>query len=154
MLDTYSCKHTVIICNNYCFSTATMVTQRRLIVKSHVHCLSCFYLTLNPLTWKIWWAPNNASKWQTGLNSAFKGLMHWTIRLNVISGFHRKMRPALFWDVTQRKVLIPHPRFTGPFLQGQEIHVWSIQLPRNCYMLYKVTDPWLWAMLCHLSDLN
>jgi len=30
-------------------------------------------LTLNPLTWKIWWA-NNASRWQMGLNSAFKGL--------------------------------------------------------------------------------
>jgi len=32
-------------------------------------------LTLNPLTWKIWWAPSNASKWQMGINSAFKGLM-------------------------------------------------------------------------------
>ena len=31
-------------------------------------------LTLNPLTWKIWRAPNNASRWQMGLNSAFKGL--------------------------------------------------------------------------------
>jgi len=25
--------------------------------------------------WRIWRAPNNASKWQMGLNSAFKGLM-------------------------------------------------------------------------------
>ena len=32
-------------------------------------------LTLILLTWKIWWAPNNASKWQMGFNSAFKGLM-------------------------------------------------------------------------------
>ena len=32
-------------------------------------------LTLNPLMWKIWWAPNNASKWQMGFNSAFKGLI-------------------------------------------------------------------------------
>ena len=24
--------------------------------------------------WRIWWVPNNASKWQTGFNSAFKGL--------------------------------------------------------------------------------
>ena len=32
-------------------------------------------LTLIPLTWRIWWAPNNASKWQIGFNSAFKGLM-------------------------------------------------------------------------------
>ena len=35
---------------------------------------SCPNLTLNPLTWRIWWAPNSASKWQMGFNSAFKGL--------------------------------------------------------------------------------
>ena len=32
-------------------------------------------LTLALLTWRIWWAPTNASKWQMGFNSAFKGLM-------------------------------------------------------------------------------
>jgi len=32
------------------------------------------FLTLKPLTWKIWWAPNNASRWQMRFNSAFKGL--------------------------------------------------------------------------------
>jgi hypothetical protein len=31
-------------------------------------------LTLIPLTWRIWWASNNASRWQMGFNSAFKGL--------------------------------------------------------------------------------
>ena len=31
-------------------------------------------LTLKPLTWKIWWAPNHASRWQVGFYSAFKGL--------------------------------------------------------------------------------
>jgi len=31
-------------------------------------------LTLTPLTWRIWWAPSKASKWQMGFNSAFKGL--------------------------------------------------------------------------------
>ena len=35
-------------------------------------------LTLNPLTWKIWWAPNNASRWQMGFNSVFKGLSQWS----------------------------------------------------------------------------
>jgi len=25
-------------------------------------------LTIILLTWKIWWAPNNASKWQMGFN--------------------------------------------------------------------------------------
>jgi len=32
------------------------------------------YLTLILLTWRKWWAPNNASKQQMGFNSAFKGL--------------------------------------------------------------------------------
>ena len=32
-------------------------------------------LNLTPIlkTWRIWWAPNNASRWQMGFNSAFKG---------------------------------------------------------------------------------
>ena len=30
-----------------------------------------FYLTLNPLTWYIWWAPNHAGKWKMGFNLAF-----------------------------------------------------------------------------------
>jgi hypothetical protein len=32
------------------------------------------YLTLILLMWKIGWAPNNASRWQMGFNSAFKRL--------------------------------------------------------------------------------
>ena len=31
-------------------------------------------LTLILLTWTIWRAPTNASKWRMGFNSAFKGL--------------------------------------------------------------------------------
>jgi hypothetical protein len=33
-------------------------------------------LTLILLTRRIWWAPNNASKWQTWFNSAFEGLIY------------------------------------------------------------------------------
>ena len=33
------------------------------------------FLTLILLTWIIWWAPDNASKWQMGFNSAFRGLI-------------------------------------------------------------------------------
>jgi hypothetical protein len=36
---------------------------------------SCNDLTLILLTWRKWWAPNNASKQQMGFNSAFKGLI-------------------------------------------------------------------------------
>ena len=31
------------------------------------------HLTLILLTWRIWWAPNIASKWQVGFNSVLKG---------------------------------------------------------------------------------
>jgi len=44
-------------------------------------------LTLNPLTWKIWLDPNNASRWEVGFNSAFKGLndiYEWHIRRQYI----------------------------------------------------------------------
>jgi hypothetical protein len=34
-------------------------------------------LTLILLTWRIGWAPNNASKWQVEFNLAFKGLIAW-----------------------------------------------------------------------------
>jgi len=32
-------------------------------------------LALTLLPWRIWWAPNNASRWQMGFNLAFNGLM-------------------------------------------------------------------------------
>ena len=41
--------------------------------KENLLCLS-FVLTLYLLTWKIWWAQNNASRWQMGFNLVFKGL--------------------------------------------------------------------------------
>jgi len=48
-------------------------------LRLHIKCLlnedESHALTLNPLTWKIWRAPNNASRWQMGFNSVFKGLI-------------------------------------------------------------------------------
>ena len=41
----------------------------------HLHSTSFSqFLTLILLMWRIWWAPNNASRWQMGFSSAFKGL--------------------------------------------------------------------------------
>jgi hypothetical protein len=42
-------------------------------------------LTLILLTWRIWWAPNNDSKWQMGFNSVFNVLKN-SIRIEL---FHR-----------------------------------------------------------------
>jgi len=44
MLGTYGYSHTLRICNNYCFSTATLVAQTRLSVMLYVHCLACLFL--------------------------------------------------------------------------------------------------------------
>jgi len=45
-------------------------------------------LTLILLTWRIWWAPNNASKWQMGFNLVFIGLIkHNTKIYNSKSAF-------------------------------------------------------------------
>jgi len=41
----------------------------------HAAYVSFIYLTLILLTWRIWWAPNNASKWQIGFNWTFIRLM-------------------------------------------------------------------------------
>jgi hypothetical protein len=51
---------------------ATTIESRRILTYSTV------ILTLYMLTWRIWRAPNNASKWQMGFNSAFKGLIYVT----------------------------------------------------------------------------
>jgi len=37
--------------------------------------IACVFLTLILLTWRKWRTPNNASKWEMGFNSAFKGLI-------------------------------------------------------------------------------
>ena len=45
-LFTQDYKHTLRICNTYCVSTATVVSEIRLNVTLYVHCLSCLCLNL------------------------------------------------------------------------------------------------------------
>jgi hypothetical protein len=47
------------------------------------------------LTWRIWWAPNNASKWQMGFNSAFKGLTINLLSLSILVHFDGKQLRVL-----------------------------------------------------------
>jgi len=44
MLNTSGYKHTLTICNTYCFYTANVVTRTHLNVTLYVHCLSCLEL--------------------------------------------------------------------------------------------------------------
>jgi len=50
-------------------------------------------LTLILLTWRIWWAPNNASRWQMGFNLTFKELITVILRDNCM---------LFFWVIPQR----------------------------------------------------
>jgi len=56
--------------------TAVYITARHLSVFWAIWIQSAIslsiYLTLTLLTWKIWWAPNKASRWEMGFNSEFK----------------------------------------------------------------------------------
>ena len=53
-------------------------------------------LTLILLTWRIWWAPNNDSKWQTGFNSTFKGIKELAVRMATVQNleFLRRSFPV------------------------------------------------------------
>jgi len=55
-------------------------------------------LTLILLTWKIWWAPNNASRWQMGFNLAFKGLNPSLWDTNGVTAEFMKYRMRLKHD--------------------------------------------------------
>jgi len=64
-------------------------------------------LTLILLTWKIWWDSNNASRWQMGFNSAFKGL------INIFTAIlHPGGRSSI------HKLRTRHALVTGPTYHG------------------------------------
>ena len=65
-------------------------------------------ITLILLTWRIWWAPNNASRRQVGFNSVFKGLMHffyWRIFFPHI--FKIFLFTSYIWNLCCILLLIP-----------------------------------------------
>jgi hypothetical protein len=68
-------------------------------------------LTLILLTWRIRWAPNNASKWQMGFNSVFKGL--------ILSDFNQ----ILIFSTDFRKIL----KYKIQYISVQ----WSRVVPRG-----------------------
>ena len=65
-------KLTALHCNNGWTHVPQCYIIRTLLVLFYINIK--LYLTLTLLKWKIWWAPNNISRWQMGFNSAFKWL--------------------------------------------------------------------------------
>ena len=56
---------------NYSLTYGVVSKRQFLLITRSFHAKKT---TLILLRWRIWWAPSNASKWQMGFNSAFKGL--------------------------------------------------------------------------------
>ena len=69
------------------------------------------------LTWRIWWASINASKWQMGFNSAFKGLM-WIVQ-NTPSVKIRlsKVAAVPVWRFTAAQILVG-----SRYVSDQSVH--------------------------------
>ena len=75
-------------------------------------------LTLILLTRRKWWAPNNASKWQMGFNSGFKGLKYFNKPFTVIKNFF------FFSNCVARNITV-----TGPTACTQKQDERSVLLP-------------------------
>jgi hypothetical protein len=75
----------------YRLKVARIVLSHSCFMPSPCHPFLFIALTLILLKWKIWWASNNASRWQMGFNSEFKCSVHWVWR----SSLHRSFGSPL-----------------------------------------------------------
>jgi hypothetical protein len=85
-------------------------------------------LTLNPLMWKIWRAPNNARKWQLGFNSAFKGLPYASETWKLTERDRKKM------NIFERKV---YRRILSPVYENEKEN-WRILTNKEIYARVKI----------------
>ena len=67
------------------------------------------FLTLTLLMWRIWWAPNNASRWQMGFNLVFKGLNcnYWLSRISDLIKLILRRGVENFWKNVRRELSTP-----------------------------------------------
>ena len=88
-----------------------------------------YNLTLTLLTWTIWWAPTNTSKWRMGFNSAFKALMGTGVLSQGWSG---------------RGVMLATHLHLAPRLKRVELYLYSPNMPswRRRNQLYLSTYRW------------
>jgi len=71
---TVKCNYVVKLSSQPCHFLFSAALRPRLRHQYEVSMMATWPLTLILLTWSIWWASNNASKWQMGFKLAFKVL--------------------------------------------------------------------------------
>jgi len=124
-------------------------------------CISCsgiWTLTLILLTCRIWWAPNNASKWQMGFNLVFKGLMqccctspvqHSTTTYAWLPGYpHYSLSaspPHLIFQGSRQVIVWAVPRLDCREGKG-ELHICTLQLSPTSVIMCEVLQ-------CHVEIL-
>ena len=77
--------------------------------------------------WRIWRAPNNASKWQMGFNSALKGLIIPQNKNCTLLGYYTASSGnslLMFWD----NQTVPSSRVISLILKGQTLKMGLITL--------------------------
>jgi len=95
-------------------------------------------LTLILLKWRIWWDPNNASKWQMGFNSVFKGLK-W-----------RKSK-AVFCSYKEAHIVSTSRKTIRRFTCSQQYEQCKeTQLLENSYLMASATET-IKLLPCHFT---
>jgi len=74
-------------------------------------------LTLILLTWRIWWASNNASRWQTGFNSAFKRVKYVLLWMKLPPSHVTVSKDNKFNSSSHRPIYILFFRITASIYQ-------------------------------------
>ena len=101
--------------------------------------LSSVTLTLILLTWWIRWAPNNASKWQMGFNSAFKRL---------ITLIQYSQHNNYIWKSISNTLFTPFPAYTYYQIPLSKFFIY--QLMHKSFALKEILKSTL-KMLWHLE---
>jgi hypothetical protein len=116
------------------------ITYMKFVVNDS-HCIS---LTLILLTWTIWRAPTNASKWRMGFNSAFKGLtlilLTWTIWRAPTNASKWRMG---FNSAFKGVILLHNEQVSNASLSKSDLHF--LLLHKVCGKKFAVY--WMWLNL-------
>jgi len=107
-------------------------------------------LTLILLTWRIWWAAINASKWQMGFNVAFEGLRSIFRRARKIAKSEYllrhvclRVRPSAWSDSAHHSTVF-HEIWSQHFSKIWWESSSSIKIGQELQVLYIKTDTHFW----------
>ena len=121
-------------------------------------------LTFILLTWTIWRAPTNASKWRMGFNSAFKGLSHYPgIWLEFLMGHLNALLSSGWRERNEQEILKIALHFTPIHLSSLRplficssmfIFIYSAPVCGSLYEFLPRTCETTWIRSTRLSQLN